>query len=192
MIPPSLQAPLARRLLFVVGNLAVGVAITFGIVVPVSELFGDRDREILHTRAAIARLRAVAVREVQPTAKKIDVGDGEFLTGKTDGVIGAELQARLQGIAGAAGAKVRSIRSLQPKTDGQTRYVGSHIDMLGPIAAIHRAIHAIEIAKPYLFVTSGVIRLAPTVGGQAGTPQAPLIEAQLEIFGVMRIEAREQ
>jgi hypothetical protein len=116
--------------------------------------------------------------------------DGEILAGKTDGAIGAELQALLKKIAETAGAKVRSIRSLQPKAHGRFRYVGSHIEVSGSIAAIHRAIHVVETAKPYLFVIGGTIRLAPPVG-QAGTPQEPVIEAQFDIFGAMRMEARE-
>ena len=49
---------------------------------------------------------------------------------------------------------------------------------------------AIEIARPYLFVSGGILRLSPQAG-PAGMPQEPLIEAQLDIFGVTRIEARE-
>jgi hypothetical protein len=176
-----------RRLAFLAGNGVIGLAIALGCIVPLGELIAERDREIAHKRAALARLKAVAAHP--PTAGKTPIEDGEFLPGKTDGAIGAELQGRLKAIAQAAGAKVRSIRSLQPKVDGRSRYVGSHIEVFGSIVAIHRAIHAVESAKPYLFVTSGTIRLAPPVG-PAGTPREPLIEAQLDIFGVMRTEAR--
>jgi hypothetical protein len=188
MTLPWRQRPLVRRLAFLAGNGIVCLAILFGCIVPLGSLLDDRDREIAHQRAALARLKAVAAREVQPAGKGTPIEDGEFLTGKTDGAIAAELQARLKGIAQAAGAKVRSIRSLQPKADGRSRHVGAHIEILGPIAAIHRAIHAIETAKPYLFVTGGTIRLVPPAGS-AGKPHEPLIEAQLDIFGVMRMEA---
>ena len=62
MIQPWPQAPLLRRLLFVLGNLAAGLAIVLACVVPVSELFADRDREILQQRMLLARLQAVASR----------------------------------------------------------------------------------------------------------------------------------
>jgi hypothetical protein len=192
MIPPWLQAPLPRRLLFLTGNLAAGLAIMFVGVVPVMGLLADRDREILQQRMILSRLQAVAAHDVsmQSGAKAVPLGDGEFLTGKTDGAIGADLQARLKGMVEAAGAKLRSVRNLQPRTDAQLRYVGSHIELSGPIAAIQRAIHAIESAKPYLFVTSGTIRVAPWVG-QVGLPQAPLIEARLDIYAAVRVAARE-
>ena len=192
MIPPWLQTPLLRRLLFLLGNLAVGLALFFVCVVPIRELLADRDREILQQRLTLSRLRAVTEREVtaQSKAKGTVLGQGEFLAGKTDGIIAAQLQARLKGMVQTAGARLRSIRNLQPKTVAQTKHIGSHIEFSGPIAAVHRALHAIESAKPYRFVTGGTIRLAPPMGG-AGAPQAPLIEAQLDIVGVTRIEARE-
>jgi hypothetical protein len=192
MIPPWLQSPLSRRLLFLLANLGVGLAIMFVCVVPASELLADRDREILHLEMTLSRLQAVATREVsaQSGAKVANLGEAEFLTGKTDGAIGAELQGRLKGMVEAAGAKLRSVRNLQPRTDAQMRYIGSHIELFGPIVAIHRAIHTIESAKPYLFVTGGTMRLAPAIG-QAGVRQAALIEAQLDIYGAVRVEVRE-
>jgi hypothetical protein len=187
-----LQAPPLRRLLFVLGNLVAGLGIVLACVVPVSALFEDRDREILQQRVVLARLQAVASREpsVRSQAKQTALGEGEFLTGKTDGAVGADLQTRLKSMVEAAGAKLRSVRSLQPKTDAQMKYIGSHIELVGPIAAIHRAVHAIESAKPYLLVAGGTIRLTPPIG-HVGIPREPVVEAQLDVFGAVRIEGRE-
>jgi hypothetical protein len=91
----------------------------------------------------------------------------------------------------AAGGKLRSIRTLQAQTDEQTKYIGSRIELFGPLQAIHRAIHAIESAKPYLFVRGAVIKPSPPMG-QIGIPQEPVIEAQLDVFGARRVEAGER
>lgn len=91
MMPPSRRGLFVRRLAFLVGNGIVGLAVAFGCLVPLGELFADRDREVLHKRAALVRLKAVATREVRPAVGKASTEDGEFLTGKTDGAIGAEL-----------------------------------------------------------------------------------------------------
>jgi hypothetical protein len=186
------QTPPLRRLLFVLGNVVTGLAIVLACVVPVSDLFADRDREVLQQRVTLARLQAVASREasVRSQAKQTALGEGEFLAGKTDGAIGADLQTRLKVMVEAAGARLRSVRPLQPKTGAQIRYIGSHIELFGPIATIHRAIHAIESAKPYLLVVGGTIRLAPP-SGPVGMPQEPVVEAQLDVFGAVRIEGRE-
>jgi hypothetical protein len=189
MIPLWLQAPLARRILFLLGNLAVGMIVLTACILPISDLLADRELEIRHQQIVLARLQAVAARAapVKAQGEGVPLGEGEFLKGKADGVISADLQTRLKGMVEAAGAKLRSVRILQPRTDGQIRYIGSHVEAFGSIVVIHRAIHAIESAKPYLLVTGGTIRLAPPAG-QAG--QEPVLEVQLDVFGAMHIEAR--
>jgi hypothetical protein len=62
MIPPW-QTPALRRVLFVLGNLAAGLAILLACVVPVRDLLAERDREILRQRTTLARLQALAARE---------------------------------------------------------------------------------------------------------------------------------
>jgi hypothetical protein len=180
---------LARRLLFLLGNLAVALVIVFACVLPVRELLADRDREVRQLRTTLSRLQAVAAREVnmRSAATKAPAGEGEFLAGKADGAIGAELQTRLKGMVEAAGARLRSIRSLQPKPEGHTRHIGSHVEVSGSIAAIQRAVHAIESARPYLFVAGATIRHTPPAGPAAAS-QEPVIEAQIDVVGVMRIE----
>lgn len=103
-------------------------------------------------------------------------------------VIGADLQTWLKRIAEAAGAKLRSVRGLPALGDERMRYVGSRIEIFGPLAAIHRAVHAIENAKPYLLVKGAALRLSPPVG-RTGAPGEPIIEAQLDVFGAVRAEA---
>jgi hypothetical protein len=175
--------------LFLLGNLAAGLAIVFACVLPIRELLADGDREVRQLRTTLSRLQAVAAREgsVRSAAKATPVGEAEFLAGKADGAIGAELQTRLKGMVEAAGARLRSIRNLPPKPEGHTRYIGSHVEAFGSIAAIQRAIHAIESARPYLFVAGATLRHAPPAG-PAGASQEPVIEAQLDVVGVMRIE----
>ena len=52
--------------------------------------------------------------------------------------------------------------------------------------AIQRAIHAVEAAKPHLFVTGAVLKPVLSTGKPA---EEPIVEAQLDIFGATRIEA---
>jgi len=189
--PKTVAAP--AYCIFIAGNFAVGLLVTFACILPVRDLLANRDEEIAQQRMMLARFKAVAAREaaVQSAAKETAADQGEFLVGKNDGVISADLQTRLKGMVEAAGAKLRSVRNLPSQTDAQARYIGSRIELFGPLAAVHRSIHAIESAKPYLFVKVAAIKLAPPIG-QVGVPQEPLIEAQLDIFGALRIEGREK
>jgi hypothetical protein len=190
----SLQpAPWLHRLAFVAGNLAMGAAVTIAVLLPVRDYLAERDQQIAEQGATLARFKAVAGREaaVQAAAGKLATDRDPFLVGKSEGVIGADLQTRLKGMAEAAGAKVRSVRSLPAQGDEQTRYVGSRIEVFGPLAAIHRAVHAIENAKPYLLIKGAAIRLSPPIG-QTGIRKEPIIEAQLDVFGAVQIEAAEK
>lgn len=193
MIVPWQQAPWLRKVAFVAGNLAVVAAIALSILLPVRDYLAERDAQILEQRAMLARFKAVAGQEsaLQAAAGKVVTDHGEYLAGKAEGVIGADLQTRLKGMAQAAGVKVRSVRGLPTQGDEQTRYVGSRIELFGSLAAIHRAIHAIESARPFLLVKAAALRLSPPIG-QTGTPQEPIIEAQLDVFGAVRIEAGEK
>lgn len=187
------QSPWLRRLTFLSGNLAFGLVITAVCILPVRDFFSDRDREIIQQRMTLSRLRAIGAQEasVQSAAKRATAEQGEFLAGKNEGVVNADLQTRLKGMVEAAGAKLRSVRILQPQTYEQTRYIGSRIELYGPLRAIHRAIYAIESARPYLFIRGAMIRPSPPIG-QIGIAQEPIIEAQLDIFGATRIEARDR
>ena len=182
--------PWLRRTLFLGSNLLVAAIVVFGIILPLREYFADRDSEIIQNQEAIARWRAIAAEEtaVQTLVREIGADRGEFLSGKNEGVIQAELQTRLKGMIEQAGARLRSVRGLQSHADGSARYVGARLEVFGTIPALHRALSAIESAKPYLFVRAAVMR--PTaVMGQLGASQEPTLDAQLEIFGVMRAEA---
>jgi general secretion pathway protein M len=107
---------------------------------------------------------------------------GEFLAGPNENVISADLQTRLKAIAVSAGARSRAVQALPLKTNNQIRYSGSRIEIFGSLQSIHRAIYAIESAKPYLFITGAVIKVMPPASRQ-GVPEEPIIQAQLDIFG---------
>ena len=85
------------------------------------------------------------------------------------------------------------MQSLPPKTRQEVRYVGARLDVYGPLAAIQRTLHALELGMPYLFVDAAVLRAAPPVNTQAmpnAAPQEPVIDAQLDIFGAVQAKGR--
>jgi hypothetical protein len=165
------------------------------VALPIFDLFADRDSKIAERRMILARLEAVAGQDanVRSMALRPDaqLQAGEFLTGPSEGVINADLQTRLKGFAEAAGARLRSGQSMPVKASEQVRYTGSRIDMAGSLQSIQKAIHAIESAKPYLFVTGAVLKPAlPT--NRPGIVEEPTLQAQLDIIGPMLIEGHDQ
>jgi general secretion pathway protein M len=191
MIETWLEIRWLRSLLFASANLAAASAVALLVVMPIHGGFVDREEQIAAQRATLARLQAIVAQEsaVQTASKTHSAADaGDFLPGKNEGVINADLQTRLKGTIEQAGARQRSVRVLPGQTVDQVRYIGSRVEIYGSLPAIQRAVHAIEAAKPHLFVTGAVLKSAPPAG-RPGVSEEPIVEAQLDIFGATRIEA---
>lgn len=176
-----------RAGLFVICNIAL-LALGLWLLAPVYDLVTDRDAEIATRREMLGRLQSVVAREaeVQAAARQPDaqLDQGEFLAGANEGVIGADLQTRLKAITERSGAHIRTIQGQTTRPGDPIRYIGARLTIFGSLQRVHNTIYAIETDKPYLFVTDAVIKLAtPVVRG--GTPEEPVIEARLDVFGAM-------
>jgi hypothetical protein len=184
-----------RHAAFAAGNFSAVAAIAGLVVWPICDGLAGRDAAIADQRAVLARLQGVIAQEprIQAIARDTEaqVQGPEFLRGPNDGVISADLQTRLKSLAEAAGARLRSVQALPATSREQIRYIGSRLEISGPLGAIHRAVHAVESAKPYLFVTAGLLKLSPLTG-RPGTPAEPVIDAQLDIFGAVQTEGRDK
>jgi general secretion pathway protein M len=187
------DAIVRRRALFIIGNLAACAGVVLVLVVPILTFFADRDERILVQARGLARLSAIAEQASNVQSIIADTSgqmrSDEFLTGPSENVISANLQARLKGITEAAGAHSRAVQALPLKTSDQIRYSGSRIEIFGSLPSIQRAIHAIESAKPYLFITGATLR-APPPATRQGMPEEPIIQAQLDIFGALQVDGR--
>jgi hypothetical protein len=183
-----------RRALFVLVNLTFCAVVVGSTVMPISALFADRESSIVEGRKTLARLTAIAAQEAHVKSIDADTGlqmqRGEFLTGPNENVINADLQTRLKTIVETAGARSRAMQSLPPKSSGQIRYSGSRIEIYGPLQSIHRAVHTVEDARPYLFIAGAVLKMLPS-SGRLDVPEEPVIQAQLDIFGAMQINGRD-
>ena len=190
---PRIDRPrLVRRGVFVGVNLCLMLALYLLTIRPLVTLLGDQADRLAQARAALARYGAIAARETAVRAAAAHAGDAAssaaFLQGTSDGAISAGLQARLKTVADQAGARVQSVRALEPVTDHDIRYLGAHLELTGPIAAIHATLQAIEDRQPYLFVDTAALRMPAAPAGVAPA-QEPSVEAQFDIYGPVRSHA---
>jgi general secretion pathway protein M len=186
---------LRRRVIFVLVNLAI-FFLVFGLVFrPVGAIFAERDSRIEGQRKVLTRLSAIAAQSanIQSLASDTDtqMRSGEFLTGPNENVVSADLQTRLKAMIEASGARSRAAQALPIKISDQIRFSGARIEIVGPLQSIHRAVYAIESAKPYLFISGATVRMAPSVGKQGGSEE-PSIQAQLDVFGATQINGPAQ
>jgi general secretion pathway protein M len=183
------------QLLFVLGNLAIIAVVAYAVVLPASTFFSDRDERIADQNKVLARLRGIVAQETNIRAiasdTKAQLQSGEFLQGTNENVVNADLQTRLKALTEGAGTRSRSVQALPVKGADQVRYVGSRIEIVGPIQSLQRAVYAIESAKPYLFITAAAIRNVPAVS-RPGVAEEPAISAQLDVYGAMQIAGRDQ
>ncbi|MGC2779394.1 MAG: type II secretion system protein GspM [Bradyrhizobium sp.] len=179
---------LGRRGLFIVVNLTILALLFWGFVAPIAAMFAEREARIQQQQALLARLTAIAAQasaiEGLASETETQLQNGEFLTGATENVIAADLQTKLKTIMGNVGAQSRAIQSLPGRTVDQIKYSGARIDLSGPLPAVMRAVHAIESAKPYLFIGNAVLKSGPAM--RPGVAEEPVLQAQLDIYGAVQ------
>ncbi|HEY7300024.1 MAG TPA: type II secretion system protein GspM [Xanthobacteraceae bacterium] len=184
--------PWLRPVVFVIANGALVLLILGIVVIPISDFFSARDRQIAEQMSFLARLNAIAAKEpsVQEVAKQTEAQfkRGEFLIGPNEGAINADLQTRVKMMAERTGARLRSVQALPSKTMDQIKFAGARLEIQGPLGAIHQTIYAIESGTPYLFITAAVLKQSPPVNRNGN--EEPIIEARLEVFAAVEVEER--
>jgi general secretion pathway protein M len=190
MIKQFYDTRVRRRVIFVLVN-ALACSSVFGLVIlPTSAFFGERDGHIANQRKTLARLNAISAQfeNVQSITSETNtqIRGGEFLSGPNENVIGADLQTKLKSVVEAGGARSRAAQALPVRTGDLLRYIGTRVEVAGNLQSLHRAIYAIENAKPYLFILGATIKPSPSVVKQGGTEE-PLLQAQLEVFGAVQV-----
>lgn len=151
----DLPEGLRGRILAVALLITVLATAWLGVVVPLSDWYGERaetiDRQTTLTRrmaqiaADLPRLRAQAA--TTQTAVPVTVLDGT-----TDAVAGAALQQRLQQIASGLGATLTSTELLSGDPAGAYRRIGIRIAVSSSWPVIVRLLDAIASDTPRLLV----------------------------------------
>lgn len=172
---------LARRALALAILLALLMVPWFGIAAPIIALFEREDARIAQTAEMIARYRRIAAEIPEASRDSLPDGAGLLLGGASAELTAAELQTRLGEMIAQSGGRLRSVQVLPTKSEeGLTRVV-LRIDLQTDIRGLLGLFHAIETARPLLFVDALAItgpRLLRTpAGAEAGTdaPGLPMV-----------------
>jgi general secretion pathway protein M len=178
-----------RKLLFAALNGVAGLAIYTVFIAPILDFLASRESYIADQQALLARFSSVAAEESKVQAISGEIGTqlkrGEFLAGPNEGVISAELQNRLKGMAESTGARLRSIQALPAETKDKIRYLGARLEIFGQLQAIQRTIYTMESGTPYLFVTAAIVRPSTPITSQSMS-QELTIDARLDIYGAVQ------
>ncbi len=180
------HSPAGRRAAFAGVNLLALLLFYLVFIEPARRMIATGAEAIAERRQTLARYASVVAHEQQIHAYAQQVSDinarGELFDGDSDGVIDANLQARLKTLAEAAQVTVRSIQMLPPKPFQGVTLVGARLDVQGPYENIHALARALEGEPPLLIINAATVRGQAMLWG-APQQQANELEAQFDVFG---------
>ena len=170
---------------------AVLAAAYVWIVAPIAAAYADTEAAIADTRALVERYdRLAAARpslEAQLAAieQKPDTA-AYYLSGATDALAAASLQARVTALVEGSGATLLSIQTLTSTEDRGLRRVAIRLQMTAEIAPLVRVLHGLETGIPLLFVDNLEMQgqAAPASEPDAAQASAPLIVG-FDLYGYL-------
>lgn len=175
-----------RRIVFVGVNLLAMLVVYLIFIAPVHRMIADGAEAIAERRQILARYEAVVAQEsrVEAYAQQISNinAQGELLDGDSDGVINANLQARLKLIAESTQVTVRSIQMLPDKVFEGVTLVGARIEVAGSYENVHALARALEGEPPLLLIAAASVRGQTMMWGAPQAQQGDEIEAQFDVF----------
>ncbi|HEV8680320.1 MAG TPA: type II secretion system protein GspM [Stellaceae bacterium] len=178
----------AAALLLLAAVLAVAYV---WIVEPIAAAYANTEAAIADTRDLVERYdRLAAARaslEAQLAAieQKPDTA-AYYLSGATDALAAASLQARVTALVEGSGATLLSIQTLTSTEDRGLRRVAIRLQMTAEIAPLVRVLHGLESGIPLLFVDNLELQsqAAPAIEPDAAETSAPLIVG-FDLYGYL-------
>ncbi len=181
------QTPAARRAVFALVNLLIFAGVYLVAIEPLWRLVAGGSEAIAERRQTLARYEAVASHEQQIADYARQVAEinarGELFDGDSDGIVNANIQARLKTLAEQAKVTVRSIQILPPKIFQGVTLVGARIDVSGSYNDVHSLARALEGEPPLLVITAATLRSQAMMWGAQQPDAEAEIEAQFDVFG---------
>jgi hypothetical protein len=157
-----LHSPQKGRALFVGVNLLALALFYLVFIEPARRMIADGAEAIAERRQTLARYEAVALHEgqIQDYARQVadTNGRGELFDGDSEGVINANLQARLKSIAESAQVIVRSLPMLPVKPFQGVTLVGARLAVAGNYENVHALARALEGEPPLMIITAATLR----------------------------------
>jgi len=163
------------------------------IVAPLLEMYSDGERSLADKRLLAQRLEASAaalpelqgqLSELKARASTRDI----TLDGNSDAIAAANLQSRLEKLAGSTGASIGSSEAIPAESRGAFRRIGLRLAVNGPYAAIANLLGAVDSAAPPLVLSNLQIHsMVRPMGG--GDPANARLDAAFEVYGFRGVEA---
>jgi hypothetical protein len=152
-----------RRLAAIGLLLAVVGVVAMLLVLPLATYFNELRADIARQRDLLARFEAFAANkgaaEDLAGRSQAAMQSGIFLTGETDALRTANLQALITDIAVKHGVRLSSARALPAHERDGLRFIGVQAELDADMRQLQAIMLAFEAQRPYLFIQS--LQVAP-------------------------------
>jgi hypothetical protein len=147
-----------------VGLLLAVIGLLAGLIlIPLVTHFGELRAEITRQRGLLARFEAFAAHkgEAEDLAGRSQAAmqSGIFLSGETDALRTANLQALITEIAVKHGVRLSSARALPAQEHDGLHFIGVQAELDADMPRLQAIMLAFEAQRPYLFIQS--LQVAP-------------------------------
>jgi general secretion pathway protein M len=168
-----------------VGLLAATVAVlVLWVALPIAQRFQELAQAIEDQRRQLEQYTAFAGQDASVRTleqrRQAELALTEFLAGENELVVQANLQTTVTGVAQASGIRIRSARKLPERERAPFKLTGLGVNLTADIENLQRLLHALETARPYLFIEAA--NIAPLGGANPPAGTRPLLEVRLDIF----------
>ena len=155
------------RRLAAIGLLAAALGLLAAVIVlPLATYFGELRADIARQRDLLARFEAFAANkgaaEDLAGRSQAAMQSGIFLSGETDALRTANLQALITDIAVKHGVRLSSARALPAQERDGLRFIGVQAELDADMPRLQAIMLAFEAQRPYLFIQS--LQVAPVPG----------------------------
>lgn len=175
---PAQSKAAALGLLLALMALVVGA-----IAVPIWLLNRHYDAALDDSVSRIERYSKIAGMRDGLAKKALDVkalaASHHYLKSASPALAAAELQEQAKVILEAKGGKLNSIQILPHKDEGNYRQITVAMQMSAPLSAVKGMLHALESARPYLFVDNFSVRSMAGFAARMGVD--PNVEPELTV-----------
>jgi general secretion pathway protein M len=181
------------RLWALILMLITAASVYLVVVLPLVNLYADRQSVLENRRMLLPRLRAATeeLPGLRARAAELRAAAGArkvALEGASDAIASANLQSRIEELAASVGATISSTESLPAEIRGSYRRIGLRYVLVGSYETLVTLLAKLEAATPPLVIDNlhiqGGLR-AERRPGRAGTPGlvTPALNAGLDVYG---------
>lgn len=157
--------------------LALAITVTaaaslwLGVAAPLADWYAARAQAFTEQAVLAAHMQAIAamlpaLRRAAPAAPR---GAGAFLTGRSDALAAAELQARVNRLAAGVGVTPTSLETLPAVSRGGHRRVGLRVALTAPWPKLVDLLLAMRAARPRMLLDDVEFRGLPAQS-RTGSP----------------------